>query len=114
MAQIPQNEVGQPQQSAMFEALATTSFEYDEINSLLPSEQHLPPSSSMAQDSGGTGITRSKNHTNDTKDFHYSEGGIETGDDDGASVPVVKGWWGVALKWARWDRSAKGYRAVRQ
>ncbi|KAK8135107.1 hypothetical protein PG984_007119 [Apiospora sp. TS-2023a] len=114
MAQTPQNEVGRPQHSAMFDALATTSFEYDEINSLLPSQHHLPPSSPVAQNSGSTCIADSKNPTRNTKDVPYSEGGTETGDDEEASAPVVKSWWGVALKWTGWDRRPNVYRAVRQ
>lgn len=105
MAQAPQNGPQRQQLSAMFEALATTSLEHDEICSLLPSQQHLPASSPLTEHSGSAGVT---------KELPYSDRGTEAGDEEDASVPVVKSWWSVATNRAGWDRRPKVYRAVRQ
>ncbi|KAK8005866.1 hypothetical protein PG991_012163 [Apiospora marii] len=69
MAEKPKQEAREPQYSAMFEALATTSFEHDEICSLLPSQQHLPGSSSSTANSGSANTTGGNDASNGTEDL---------------------------------------------
>ncbi|KAK8129193.1 hypothetical protein PG999_001573 [Apiospora kogelbergensis] len=111
MAQTPQENGGKPQHSAMFEALATTKFEYDEICSLLPNKQ-LSSSSSGRAESGSVEFSGADATTTGSYEVPYSERKIE-GVDDEAPVQVVKPWWKIGLKWAGWRRP-QVYQAVHQ
>lgn len=77
MAQSPEKEAQEPQHSAMFETLATTNFEHDEIRGLLPS-------SAVAQNNSNASTTGDSGPTSDTRDLPYSEHGVEAGDNDEA------------------------------
>ncbi|KAK8093408.1 hypothetical protein PG997_000093 [Apiospora hydei] len=111
MSQTPyQDQPQEPQHSAMFEALATTGFQYDDICGLLPNQQCVPPYDELTDGSSGsaTAATGQEDETSEDKkskdkrseetdDVPYSERNVE-GDND-ESKPVKKPWWGVTLKW---------------
>ncbi|KAK8085987.1 hypothetical protein PG994_000961 [Apiospora phragmitis] len=113
MAQTPQQKPQEQQHSAMFEALAATSFEYDEICGLLASQQRQPSSAVLTETSGSAAVViRRDINSKATDDIPYWDRGV--GPDDDGSVPVVKSWWGVALRWTGWTRRPDMYRAVCQ
>ncbi|KAK6825902.1 hypothetical protein PG987_013396 [Apiospora arundinis] len=113
----------QSQNSAMFEAMASTNFEYDEICGLVSSQHQLssspPPSSSPPEDrndnstsSGGANDSA----TTDTNDVPYSERAIE-GDkdyDNDTSALVEKSWWRLGLRWTGWGSRPVVYEYVPQ
>ncbi|KAK6844404.1 hypothetical protein PG995_014514 [Apiospora arundinis] len=113
----------QPQNSAMFETMASSNFEYDEICGLVSSQQQLssssPPSSSAPEESHDNSTSSggaNDSATTEINDVPYSEREIE-GDkdyDNDTSALVEKSWWRFGLRWTGWGSRPVVYEYVQQ